>query len=249
MTRTLPWRMFTTMAAFALAIAVFGSVSTSAQVTTGSIVGTVSDATGQRVPGAQVTIRNVNRNTTTSLTADAEGTYSALFLVPGTYEVQVNLSGFKSWVRSGLTLQVNDRLRIDATLEVGAIEERTTVIAASPVVRTDSSEVGTVIEETAIKELPLNESFVAGKLDVTLPFLKQQAVEALSKPYQTSDEAMAAIASSIDEYYRDEVIGGPGSFLVVAEGFEAFEAAVRRKIIREIALAPPPGPLVERVVV
>lgn len=44
----------------------------------------------------------------------------------------------------------------------------------------------------------------------------------------------------LDTYYRDEVIGGPGSFLVVAEGFVAFEAAVRRKIIREIALAPPP---------
>jgi hypothetical protein len=50
----------------------------------------------------------------------------------------------------------------------------------------------------------------------------------------------------LDTYYRDEVIGGPGSFLVVAEGFDAFEAAVRRKIIREIAAVPPPGPLVER---
>jgi hypothetical protein len=48
----------------------------------------------------------------------------------------------------------------------------------------------------------VNESFVAGKLDATIPFLKQQAVEALSKPYQTTGEAMAAIASSIDEYYR-----------------------------------------------
>ena len=51
----------------------------------------------------------------------------------------------------------------------------------------------------------------------------------------------------LDDYYRDEVIGGPGAFLVVAEGFAAFEGAVRRKIIREIAAAPPPGPLVERV--
>jgi len=50
----------------------------------------------------------------------------------------------------------------------------------------------------------------------------------------------------LDEYYRDEVIGGPGAFLMVAEGFAAFEGAVRRKIIREIAAAPPPGPLVER---
>jgi len=50
----------------------------------------------------------------------------------------------------------------------------------------------------------------------------------------------------LDEYYRDEVIGGPGSFLMVAEGFEAFEGAVRRKIIREIALNAPAGPQVER---
>jgi len=50
----------------------------------------------------------------------------------------------------------------------------------------------------------------------------------------------------LDDYYRNEVIGGPGAFLMVAEGFEAFEQAVKRKIIREIAAAPPPGPLVER---
>lgn len=50
----------------------------------------------------------------------------------------------------------------------------------------------------------------------------------------------------LDEYYRAEVIGGTGAFLMVAEGFEAFEQAARRKIIREIAAAPPPGPEVER---
>ncbi len=50
----------------------------------------------------------------------------------------------------------------------------------------------------------------------------------------------------VDEYYRDEVIGGPGAFLMVAEGYDAFAGAVRRKIIREIAVAPAPGPLVER---
>ena len=50
----------------------------------------------------------------------------------------------------------------------------------------------------------------------------------------------------LDDYYRDQVIGGPGAFLMVAEGFSAFETAVRRKIIREIAAVPTPGPLVER---
>jgi hypothetical protein len=50
----------------------------------------------------------------------------------------------------------------------------------------------------------------------------------------------------LDEYFRDRVIGGPGAFLMVAEGYEAFEQAVRRKIIREVAAAPPAGPVVER---
>jgi hypothetical protein len=61
--------------------------------------------------------------------------------------------------------------------------------------------------------------------------------------------ALAAGLPPLEDYYRDEVIGGPGAFLVVAEGFESFETAVRRKIIREIALNAPAGPLVERVVV
>jgi len=62
-----------------------------------------------------------------------------------------------------------------------------------------------------------------------------------------SPAALTTGLPPLDDYYRDEVIGGPGAFLVVAEGFAAFEAAVRRKIIREIAAAPPPGPMVERV--
>lgn len=61
-----------------------------------------------------------------------------------------------------------------------------------------------------------------------------------------SPQPWAAGMPPLDSYYRDEVIGGPGAFLMVAEGFGAFETAVKRKIIREIASAPPPGPLVER---
>ncbi|MCB4824445.1 DUF1194 domain-containing protein [Roseicella aerolata] len=63
---------------------------------------------------------------------------------------------------------------------------------------------------------------------------------------QPSPFAQTSGLPPLDEYYRDEVIGGPGAFLVVAEGFAAFETAVRRKIIREIAARPLPGALVER---
>ena len=85
--------------------------SVSAQVATGSIIGTVSDSSRQLVPGAQVTIREINRNTTTSVVTDASGVYTAPFLVPGTYEVQVELQGFKTWIRRGIVLQVTDRVQ------------------------------------------------------------------------------------------------------------------------------------------
>jgi hypothetical protein len=61
-----------------------------------------------------------------------------------------------------------------------------------------------------------------------------------------SPQAWSAGLPPLDDYYRSEVIGGPGAFLMVAEGFDAFETAVKRKIIREIATAPAPGPMVER---
>ncbi len=153
---SIPSKRLRAIAIVALVAVSSAADSAAAQVATGSIIGSVVDSSGQIVPGAQVAIRHVDRNTTTALVTDANGAYAAPFLVPGTYEVQVTLPGFKAWVRSGFVLQVNDRLRIDATLEVGAVEEVTTVRASVPVVRTDSSEVGTVIEETAIKELPLN---------------------------------------------------------------------------------------------
>ena len=139
-----------TVAALVVLVAIHGLPTAAAQVATGSIVGTVVDSSGQLVPGAQVTVREVNRNTTTALTTDSAGVYTAPFLVPGTYEVSVELQGFKSWIRRTIVLQVNDRLRIDATLEVGTVTESTTVQAESPLVRTDSSVVGTVIEEVAV---------------------------------------------------------------------------------------------------
>src|SRR5262245_54364489 len=113
MTRIFLARPCTIVVVFTLTATAAASTSL-AQVATGSIVGTGLDSSAQVVPGAPVTIRNVNQNTTTALVTDQEGAYSALFLVPGTYEVHIALQGFKGWTRSGIVLQVNDRVRIDA---------------------------------------------------------------------------------------------------------------------------------------
>ena len=143
------------LVAAALAAALVHAAPAASQVTTGTIVGTVSDSSGV-VPRASVTVREVNKGTSDSYVTDETGGYTAPFLTPGTYAVEVSVPGFRKWVRDGVVLQVNQRARVDVTLEVGGIEETTTVVAEAPLLRTDSSEVGTVIEERAIKELPLN---------------------------------------------------------------------------------------------
>ena len=115
----------------AAVIGLSGTSTALAQVTTGTIVGTVSDACGV-VPGATVTVREVNKGTTNSYVTDATGSYTASFLVPGTYAVEVNVQSFKKWIREGVVLEVNQRARVDVLLEVGGIEETTTVVASAP---------------------------------------------------------------------------------------------------------------------
>lgn len=127
-----------------------------AQVTTGTIVGTVADVQGAAVPGATVTITEVNKGTSSVHTTDVSGSFVAPFLIPGTYDIAVEMQRFKRYTHKGVVLQVNQRARVDATLELGVLTESTEVIGLAPLTRTDSAEMGEVIEERAVRELPLN---------------------------------------------------------------------------------------------
>jgi hypothetical protein len=127
-----------------------------AQVTTGTITGTVRDSGGAVVPGATVTITETGKQTSSSYTTDSEGAYTAPFLIPGTYALAVDMPGFRKYNRRGVVLQVNQRARVDIGLEVGTFAESTEVTALAPLTRSDSAEMGDVIEERAIRELPLN---------------------------------------------------------------------------------------------
>ncbi|MGI8785668.1 MAG: TonB-dependent receptor domain-containing protein [Acidobacteriota bacterium] len=127
-----------------------------AQVTTGTISGTVRDNTGGVVPGAEVAITEVTKGTSQKYLTDDSGAYSAPFLIPGAYEISVEMSGFKRQIRSGIILQVDQKARVDFVLEIGEVTETTTVVGTAPLVKSDSAELGEVIEERAIRELPLN---------------------------------------------------------------------------------------------
>lgn len=140
----------------ALCTFVLGTGSGMAQETTGTITGLVKDASGAVIPGVEVQVRNVGTGfVRRAITADS-GEYVATLLPIGTYEVTAEIQGFKKFVRSGVVLSVNDRLRIDITLEVGSISETVTVSAAVPVVQSETSDVGKVITGTQVTEMPLN---------------------------------------------------------------------------------------------
>src|SRR4029077_21119052 len=93
-----------------------------AQLPTAKIVGTVKDASGASVPGAMVKVTDVDTNITRTLTTDAGGSYNALELPTGNYQVEVTASGFKSVIRKGITLEVTQAPEINFSLEVGATE-------------------------------------------------------------------------------------------------------------------------------
>jgi hypothetical protein len=144
-------------AAVALALAgLLAGAPGEAQVTTGTIVGSVKDEQGAAVPGATVTITEVNKGTVGTYATDAEGSFQVPFLIPGTYDVAVELAGFRKHTHRGVVLQVNQRARVDVILAVGGLTDATEVVGLAPLTRTDSAELGEVIEERAVRELPLN---------------------------------------------------------------------------------------------
>ncbi len=127
-----------------------------AQVDTATIVGTVQDATGAVVPGASVAVTATDTGIKTTARTDSTGNYVVTPLRIGNYSVRVEASGFKTETHAGIVLQVQDRLRVDFTMQVGSVNETVNVEAAVPVVQTESSALGDVVASQQITDMPLN---------------------------------------------------------------------------------------------
>ena len=126
------------------------------QVTTGSILGTVHDASGAVLPNATVTITDTGKGTSSVKQTDANGEYLVPFLIPGIYNVSVESTGFKRSVSNNVTLDIDQKARVDFTLEVGGVSETVQVNTAPPLIRMDSSELGEVVGKKQVQNLPLN---------------------------------------------------------------------------------------------
>lgn len=149
-------RCFIALSALALLLGMSLAAAGRAQEITGTITGFVKDTTGAVVPGVEVRIRNTATGLERRVVTSSEGEYTATLLPIGIYEVLVEAPGFKKAAVRDIKLSVNDRLRVDVTLEVGQITETITVVGEVPAVQTETAEVGTVITGTLVKEMPLN---------------------------------------------------------------------------------------------
>ncbi len=131
-------------------------ISLAAQAVTGTILGTVTDDTGAILPGATVTITHTDTGLVRTVVSDSAGEFTAPSLPTGTYQLHAELQGFKAITIPDIRLGVDQRLRFNVKLEVGAVSETITVVGSSPLVQTSSSELGTTVDEEQIKQLPLN---------------------------------------------------------------------------------------------
>ncbi len=136
-------------------LVVLACATASAQDARGSIVGTVTDATGAVVPGAPVEVINKAMGTRNSLRTNDAGLYTATFLIPGMYQVKVEVAGFKKFLRDDLEVRVNDRIEVDIKLEVGAAEQSVTVTGETPLLNTESATLGAVVDGRRVSELPI----------------------------------------------------------------------------------------------
>ncbi|HTG98619.1 MAG TPA: TonB-dependent receptor [Vicinamibacterales bacterium] len=127
-----------------------------AQSYTGTIVGSIKDASGAVVPHATITITNLQTNRQESVTADLEGRYTSLPLPPGEYRVEAELQGFRRAARAKVTVQVSATLVIDFTLEVGTLSDAVEVRADATALETTTGTVGKLVDNKRILELPLN---------------------------------------------------------------------------------------------
>jgi Carboxypeptidase regulatory-like domain len=161
-----PVRVVSVLAVLGILLA---PVHAAAQVAVGTLVGSVRDDTGAGIPGATVTATETRTNISRAAVSNATGNYSFNNLAPGVYRVDGELVGFKKFSREGVEVSVNTTIRVEIVLAVGQLEESVIVTGEAPMLQTDRTDTGRIIESTQITQMPLgfNRNFQA--LLITVP--------------------------------------------------------------------------------
>jgi len=132
-----------------------GMLPVLAQETSAGVTGRVTDPSGAAIVGALVTAKDQQRGTVWPSRTNEDGIYALPRVPVGTYEVRIEAPGFKVFVQPGVTLEINQRARIDAAMEVGAVTESVQVTGEAALLQTETTQVGSVIGSNTIVNTPL----------------------------------------------------------------------------------------------
>jgi Carboxypeptidase regulatory-like domain/TonB dependent receptor-like, beta-barrel len=136
-----------------------------AQDPRGTILGRVTDSTGAVMPGVEVRATNTATNVTASGVTNDGGSYNIPFLLPGTYNIRAELSGFKKFAQDNVQVRVSETVELNFRMEIGELTETVTATAESPVLDTAGSSLGQVVDQRRVLELPL---FAGNPMELTL---------------------------------------------------------------------------------
>ena len=180
-----------------------------AQLTNGDVIGTVTDTSGAVIPGAQVTLTNTGTDIVASTTTNGTGDYTFNLLNPGQYTVTIEAKGFKKLVIPGFALAAGDRLRENADMEAGSVEETVQVSAAAPLLQTDSSTVQSTVTEQSVQDLPLNGRNFINLVQVQ-PGVNAGSPSAISSGQRPNDRAATSTVSANgqSDLYNNQMIDG-----------------------------------------
>src|SRR5437867_2952455 len=172
------------------AVLFFGPVGSAYAQSTAQVSGTVRDQTGAVLPGVEVSLTQTDTGLKRSAVTDETGSYTLTNLPVGPYRFEATLLGFRTYVQTGIVLQVNSNPVINASLEVGQVAEQVEVQADAALVETRSTGIGQVIDNVRVLELPLN-----GRQAVELILLSGAAIgggaQATNRNYPTQSISVA----------------------------------------------------------
>ena len=193
----------------------------------GSILGTVTDPQNAAVPNAIARVTNVGTGIAREAITDAQGSFAARALVPGSYTVEVTAPSFQKQVQSNIKLDVGGSVHLDFRLTVGQVTEQVQVTAEATLLQTNESNVNTVISNTQVVEMPLN-----GRNFNSLTRLTPGAVRGTSAGAETIQGETFAVAGdrSDNTYYSLDGMYNNGTFFKTAAIHPSVDAIQEFKI-------------------
>lgn len=161
-----------------LSLVLAGALSALAQSSSGTISGTVRDASGAVIASAEVTVTNRTTQIQRKSVGDSTGTFVVPLVDPGIYDVAVSKPGFKSFVQTEITIAINQVARLEIALELGGVAERVEVAASGVMLDTETSSLGQVVSNKQITEMPLNGRNVMSLLQLSAAVTPQAGINA-----------------------------------------------------------------------